>query len=336
MASPGAYIFGCSGPVLTADEAAFFATAQPWGFILFARNIETPDQLRKLTTDLRESVGWQAPILIDQEGGRVTRMPPEMARPWPAARDFAMAAGDRAERAMWLRSRITSHELDSFGIDVNCTPLCDIGRAETHPFLLNRCYGDDAETVTRLARATVDGQMAGGVLPVMKHMPGHGRATVNSHDHLPRTDAAFDVLLTEDFAPFRALADLSMGMTAHVLYQAIDSERPGTVSPDVIAVIRDTIGFAGLLMTDDISMEALGGTVAERGMAALNAGCDLILHCNGDVAEMVSIANVAPRLSTAGQDRANAALACRRVPDPIDIAAAEAELEALLEKASHV
>ncbi len=336
MAGPGAYIFGCAGPVLFAEEAAFFAESQPWGFILFARNVETPDQLRRLTSDLRDSVGWQAPILIDQEGGRVTRMPPEMARPWPAARDFAAAAGQGAERAMWLRSRITAHELVGFGIDVNCTPLGDVARDETHPFLLNRCYGDDPATVIRLARATADGQISGGVLPVIKHMPGHGRATVNSHDDLPRTDASRATLLADDFAPFRALADLPMGMTAHVLFQAIDPELPGTVSPKIVRTIRDEIGFDGLLMTDDISMEALGGSVAERGMAALSAGCDMILHCNGEMADMVAIASAAPRLSDAGQTRAGAALDRRQVPDPIDIAAAEAELEALLQKAAHV
>ena len=330
MAGSGAYIMGCAGPRLTPEEAAFFAEAQPWGFILFARNIETPDQTAALTSDLRTAVGWQAPVLIDQEGGRVQRMWAPHWRNWRPALDQVAALDDAAaERSLYLRSMLIAAELRGMGIDVNCTPLGDIASDHTHPVLRNRCYGDTPARVTRLARAVAEGNGAGGVLSVLKHIPGHGSTGVDSHVGLPQVDASHDRLQSWDFAPFRALADLTMGMTNHVVFTAYD-DRPTTISPVMIRLIREDLGFAGLLMTDDISMEALGGTVAERGTAALAAGCDLVLHCNGALDEMQGLAAVAGLMSDAAKARAEAALALRTAPPAIDLPAAEAELEALL------
>ncbi len=327
----GAYILGCKGPRLTPEEAAFFAEARPWGFILFARNVEDPDQLRRLTGDLRASVGRDAPILIDQEGGRVQRLRAPHWREWLPPLDEATRAGPDAARVFALRYRLIAAELRAVGIDVNCAPTCDLARPETHAILRNRCYGADVETVVPLARVVAEALMAGGVLPVIKHMPGHGRATVDSHRDLPRvaTDAA--TLRATDFAVFRALNDLPMGMSAHLVFEAL-SDRPATIDPAMVALIRDEIGFGGLLMTDDISMEALEGTVATRGAAALAAGCDLVLHCNGDMDEMVTLPGALGDMSPTAQARAEAALACRPAPEPIDIAAAEAELDSLMAK----
>ena len=325
----GAFTLGCAGPDLDRDEAAFLRDADPWGFILFARNIDTPDRLRALTADLRDAVGRDAPILIDQEGGRVQRMPPPHWTGWLPARDHMAAATDPA-RAMTLRAAVIGAELRAAGIDVNCTPCADIASDRTHPILRNRCYGDDPETVARLALANAEGCAMGGVLPVLKHIPGHGRATVDSHRDLPRVDAKARSLHDTDFAPFRALAHLPMAMTAHVVYAALDPDRPATISPSVHAVIRDEIGFGGLLMSDDISMDALPGDTAERARAALGAGCDLILHCNGDRADGARVAAACPTLSGLPATRADAALRARPAPTAIDIEAARAELATLL------
>jgi beta-N-acetylhexosaminidase len=327
--APGAFIFGCEGPRLSPGEAAFFRAADPWGFILFARNIEAPDQVRRLTAELREAVGRDAPVLIDQEGGRVQRMRAPHWREWLPPLDHCTLAGRNASRSMYLRYRIMADELRAVGIDVNCAPCGDLAGEATHPFLRNRCYGSEPGRVAGIARAVATGLMAGGVLPVMKHMPGHGRATVDSHEGLPRTDASPEELGMTDFAVFRALSDLPLGMTAHVVFEAYDA-RAATVAPRMIRLIREEIGFDGLLMTDDISMGALGGTVAERGPAALKAGCDVVLHCNGNLAEMEELAPVAGRMPDAARMRAERALRARRNPQPIDIPAAEAELEALL------
>jgi beta-N-acetylhexosaminidase len=327
----GAYIFAPLGPDLTPDERAFFSETQPWGFILFARNIEAPDQVRRLTSELRASAGRDAPILIDQEGGRVQRMRAPHWREWGPPLEQAGLAGTETERSFWLRFRIIAQELLDVGIDVNCVPTCDLAQTDTHAVLRNRCYGASPETVTSIARAVVDGMAAGGVLPVMKHMPGHGRATVDSHLDLPRVTASEDVLDGSDFAVFRNLADLPMGMSAHLVFEAL-SDRAATIDPHMVALIRDRIGFAGLLMTDDISMEALDGDVASRSSAALAAGCDMVLHCNGKLDEMMSVARTAGTMSASAQARADAALACRTPPQPIDIAAAEAEFKAIMAK----
>lgn len=323
----GATIFGCAGLRLTADEKAFFATARPFGFILFARNIETSDQVRALCDELRATVAHDAPILIDQEGGRVQRLRPPLARQWPTPLDHVTATGDHAARAMYLRSRIIAHELRELGIDANCAPLIDVAHADTHPFLQNRCYGTDPATVARIGRAVADGLSDGGVLPVMKHMPGHGRALADSHKHLPRVSVDRDVL-EADFAPFRTLNDLAMGMTAHIVFDAID-DAPATTSATLITLIRDEIGFGGLLMTDDLSMEALDGTLAERAAASVAAGCDVVLYCKGEIDELHAVADASGVMTAAAERRAHVALAARRTPDVVDIAALSAELETL-------
>jgi len=329
VSGQGAFILGCEGPRLTPDEAAFFAEAQPWGFILFARNVEDPDQLRRLTSDLRDSVGRAAPILVDQEGGRVQRLRAPHWREWLPPLDQALRAGPNAARSFELRFRIIAHELRKVGIDVDCVPCADLARPETHEVLRNRCYGSEVGPVVSLSRIAAEALMAGGVLPVVKHMPGHGRANVDSHLDLPRVPADAETLRATDFAVFRGLNDLPMGMTAHLVFEAL-SDCPATIDPAMIRLIRAEIGFGGLLMTDDISMEALEGTVATRGAAALAAGCDLVLHCNGKMAEMVTLPDVLGKMTPSAQARADAALARRRAPEPIDIAAAEAELGSLM------
>ena len=323
----GAFIFGCEGPTLSPSEKAFFRTSNPFGFILFARNVVDPDQLRSLTGDLRDSVGWDAPVFIDQEGGRVARMGPPHWREWmPALAETEKIAGS-VDRALWLRYRLIAAELRAVGIDGNCAPLCDIAEAATHPVLRNRCYGTNPEDVARHGRAVAEGCLHGGVLPVLKHIPGLGRARLDTHLELPRVAASEDELAAHDFAPFTALSDLPLGMSSHIVFAAIDGQ-PTTTSRKMIDLIRDQIGFHGLLMTDDISMEALSGTVADRGRAALNAGCDVVLHCNGDLREMETIAALG-ELSNPGQDRAEAALRWRKSPTPVDILALEAEFDAI-------
>ncbi len=324
-----AAIFGPEGPEVTAWERGFFRDAQPWGFILFARNIITPDQLRRLTSDLRDSVGWQAPILIDQEGGRVQRMHPPHWRAYLPALDQMAQARDPL-RAQWLRNRLIAAELADVGIDVNCVPLGDVATAQTHPVLLNRLYGHDVDTVVAAARACVDAHAHGGVLPVLKHLPGHGRATMDSHLELPHVAAPHAELSGSDFAVFKALNDLPLGMSAHLVFEDIDPGGPATTSADMIKLIREEIAFDGLLMTDDLSMEALTGTVAQRSTAAIAAGCDLILHCNGAADEMRAVADAAGLFTAAAETRANRALALRKPPENIDIAALEAELADLL------
>lgn len=337
MSSIGATILGCAGPVLSPDEAAFFKQAQPWGFILFARNVETPDQVRRLTGALRGTVGREAPVFIDQEGGRVQRMWAPHWRNWrPALDHAAMARPGQVARSLYLRSRLIAGELRDLGIDGNCAPLGDIAHETTHPVLRNRCYGHAAAPVTEAARAVANGLLEGGVLPVLKHVPGHGRAQVDSHHDLPVVREALDVLEAQDFAPFRALADLPLAMTAHVVFEALDPTVPGTISPHVIGAIRNRIGFDGLLMTDDLSMNALPGTLAQRAQAALGAGCDIALHCNGLLQEMEAVVSRAGALSPRSEARAADALARRVVPEPADVPALEAELAQTMDGAVYV
>ena len=323
-----AAIFGCLGPQLLADERAFFRDCDPFGFIVFARNVENPAQLRALTHDLRDAVGRDAPILVDQEGGRVQRLRAPHWREWDPPLDTVARASDPA-RAMWIRSRLIAHELRGVGIDSNCAPCADIAGSLTHPFLKNRCYGESADQVTPMARAVADGLLAGGVLPVMKHLPGHGRATADTHHDLPTVDTAAEALVRTDFAPFRALADLPMAMTAHIIFSAYDS-LPATQSPAMIRVIREVIGYDGLLMTDDLNMQALQGTLAERTRASMAAGCDIALHCKGDMAEMQAVAGECGDQSLDTRARAQAALDQRKTPSPVDIDALEAEFRALM------
>ncbi len=328
---PLAAVFGCEGTHLAPEEAAFFRDADPLGFILFARNVDTPAQLARLTADLRAAVGRDAPVMVDQEGGRVQRLRAPHWREWlPPLDQVAASDPARTERGIWLRYRLIAAELRAAGIDADCAPSCDIAWPETHPFLKNRCFGFDAATVTRAARAAADGLLAGGVLPVMKHMPGHGRTVVDSHHDLPMANAPAAELARTDFAPFRALNDLPMGMTAHIVVPAYDADAPSTQSARMVDVIRHEIGFQGLLLTDDLTMEALRGNLSDRTARAIRAGCDVALHCNGTRGEMAEVAAAAGPLTDAALVRADAALARRRVPDPIDADALLAELGTIL------
>lgn len=334
MTAFGATILDAGGLRLTPDEKAFFRDVRPFGFILFARNIDTPDQVRALCEDFRESAGHDAMITIDQEGGRVQRLRAPQWREWLPPLDQIAAAGHAAERAMFLRYRIIAQELNALGIDSNCAPMADIAFPDTHPFLRNRCYGEDAGDVARLARAAANAMLEGGVLPVLKHIPGHGRATADSHYDLPHVTASAEDLREEDFAAFASLNDLPLGMTAHVVYEAF-SDQPATLCPTTMALIREEIGFDGLIMTDDISMKALSGDLASLSRASLDAGCDLILHCNGTLDERRIVASAAGKMTPAAQSRAEAALAARQSPTDIDIASLEAQLEALLGERGH-
>jgi beta-N-acetylhexosaminidase len=331
-----AAIFGCAGPALTESEYAFFGEVDPLGFILFQRNCESPDQVRSLVRDLRGSVGRpEAPVLIDQEGGRVARLRPPTWRAAPApGRIAAIAARDRALalEAARLNASLMGRELAGLGITVDCAPVLDLHVSGAHAGVVgDRALGSDPDLVGALGRAICEGLLAGGVDPVIKHMPGHGRALVDSHHDLPRVDASLDELRRTDFVPFRRLADMRWGMTAHVVYAAVDSEHPATTSPTVIAeIIRGEIGFDGLLVTDDLNMRALQGDLADRTRRALSAGCDLALHCTGRLDEMREVAAAAGPLSAAAAKRV------ARLPKPfppppgIDVAAAEAHLNALM------
>lgn len=325
MSQNATILGGIAGISLTAAERDFFRSADPWGFILFARNVENPEQLRRLTGDLREAVGRDAVITVDQEGGRVQRLRAPHWREWPAPLDQAKAGA----RAMWLRYRLIGAELFEVGIDSDCAPTLDVAQARTHPFLRNRCLGTDAASVAELGRAAADGLLAAGVLPVIKHMPGHGRAIADSHHDLPRVEAGPDELDPVDFAPFRSLNDLPMGMTGHICFTALDTS-PATASAKIIGLIRDRLGFDGLLMTDDISMNALSGTEADRATAAIAAGCDVVLHCNGDIAAMEPVVAAAGMMNAKAQQRAERALTMRQNPGPADLEALQAEYQSLI------
>ncbi|WP_420002572.1 glycoside hydrolase family 3 N-terminal domain-containing protein [Arenibacterium sp. LLYu02] len=360
----GATILDATGLRLTEDEKALFREAAPFGFILFARNIESADQVRALCDDFREAAGHDCLITIDQEGGRVQRLRAPLAREWKPALDHVALASDPV-RAMYLRGRLIAAELRAFGIDSNCAPVADVASEGTHPFLRNRCYGSDTASVAARARACALGHLDGGVVPVMKHIPGHGRSTMDSHHDLPHVAASAEVLRAEDFAAFAALKDLPMAMTAHLVYDAFDT-RPATLSPVMMQVIREDLGYDGLVMTDDISMKALwkvaeqsegqlptaGGSEAPaRGggrelsdlrpddtvnwsarlaRQSLDAGCDVALYCNAPLAERAAVAEAAGQMSVTAQRRAEAALACRKPPAALDFDAAEAELSALM------
>ena len=295
MSPPKAVLLGCAGHVLTADERAFFRDCDPLGFILFARNIDTPEQARRLVEDLRSSVARaEAPVLIDQEGGRVARLRPPHWRKAPPARVFGELYRRDPEKgleATKLNSRLLAADVASIGVDVDCLPVLDIAFPETHAVIGDRAYADRPEPVAALGRAAADGLLAEGVTPVIKHIPGHGRATVDSHDALPRVSASREVLERTDFLPFKLLADLPWAMTGHLLYDAVDPAAAITVSPGGIEdVIRGHIGFDGLLLSDDLSMQALGGSLGDRAARSLAAGCDIALHCNGRLDEMVEVA----------------------------------------------
>ena len=329
---PLAAIFGLAGAILSDDERAFFRDADPAGFILFARNCETPDQLRRLVATLHETLGHESPVLIDQEGGRVARLKPPHWPAYPAAGTIAALGGAPAREAARLGARLIADDLAALGVSVDCLPVLDLPASGADPVIGDRAYGTAPSEVAALGAAVCDGLLAGGVLPVIKHIPGHGRATVDSHHALPRVDAPRAQLETHDFAPFRALAAMPWAMTAHILYTAIDSERPATLSARLIAeVIRGSIGFDGVLLSDDLSMAALPGGIGERAAGALAAGCDLVLHCNGAMSEMRRVAASAPPLTPAARRRLDAGEALRRARRaPFDRRAAELRFAALM------
>lgn len=329
-----AAIYGCSGQVLTDEERAFFAEARPWGFILFRRNVDTPDQVRTLVAALRDSIGNpDAPVLIDQEGGRVQRLGPPHWPKYPPGAAYLKATNDPASARELVRlgSRLMAHDLRDLGITVDCLPVLDVPVAGAHDIIGDRAYAQDPATVSLLGRAAAEGLLAGGVLPVIKHIPGHGRAFSDSHKELPTVHADLETLDGWDFAPFKALSDMPMAMTAHVVYPAIDAKRPATTSKKAIRLIREVLGFSGLLLSDDLSMNALSGTLAERAEASLKAGCDVVLHCNGDLAEMRQIAKVVGKLKGGAKRRAEAALArIVHTPEPLDRVEGRARLDAML------
>jgi beta-N-acetylhexosaminidase len=331
-----AAIFGCAGPSLTADEAAFFRDARPWGFILFRRNVESPDQLRALTAALRETVGdAAAPVLVDQEGGRVQRLGPPHWPKYPPARAYGEAVRDLEERRALVRlgARLIAHDLTGVGINVDCVPVLDVPSLGAHDIIGDRAYADTPRDVATLGRAAADGLLAGGVLPVIKHLPGHGRAMADSHESLPVVNATAAALAAHDFVPFRLNADLPLAMTAHVVYAAIDPDNPATTSAIVIRdIIRGEIGFDGLLMTDDLSMKALGGSFEDRTSGGLAAGCDVVLHCNGAMDEMRAVAAGAAVLAGESQRRADAALGrLAAAAEPFDADAARVRFAAAFE-----
>lgn len=329
-----AAIYGCSSGTLTADERAFFLDAEPWGFILFQRNCESPEQVRALTSSMRELLGRaDAPILIDQEGGRVQRLKPPLWRAAPPAKVFgALYAKDPggAIEGLRLNYALIAAELVELGINVDCLPVLDIPEPGAHDVIGDRAFGDDPGQVAALGRLACESLMKGGVLPVIKHIPGHGRARADSHMALPVVEALADQLEAIDFAPFKALKDMPLGMTAHVVYTAFDKSNPATTSPVMIQLIRERIGFDGLLMSDDLSMNALSGTMDVRTKRLIKAGCDVVLHCNGDLAEMAAVASEVPVLAGVSAVRAQAALARLKKPQPFDVAEAKTRLSSIL------
>jgi beta-N-acetylhexosaminidase len=333
-----AFITGVSGLELNADEREFIRAERPWGFILFKRNIETPDQVAHLVQELRKALGEaDAPVLIDQEGGRVQRLGPPHWPVYPPGAvfdtlyDINPALGLTAAR---LSSRLIAADLADLGITVDCLPLADVPVAGADAVIGSRAYGTEPGKVAAIARAVTEGLEQGGVLPVLKHIPGHGRATADTHFRLPEVDTSKKELERTDFAAFQPLADLPMAMTAHVVFSALDPAHPATTSATIIEqVIRGVIGFQGLLMSDDVSMNALSGSIAERTQAIFAAGCDVVLHCNGKLDEMREVAAQTPELTGKALERAKQALASRRAPQPFDRMAARVELDALITRA---
>jgi beta-N-acetylhexosaminidase len=336
-----AFITGVSGPALSAEERDFMRAQLPWGFILFKRNIETPSQVATLIRQLRESIGQpDAPVLIDQEGGRVQRLGPPHWPVYPpgaafgALYDIDPALGLSAAR---LSARLIAADLADLGLTVDCLPLADVPVAGADAVIGNRAYGTEPKKVAAIARAVTEGLEQGGILPVLKHIPGHGRATADTHFRLPQVDTPKTELERTDFAAFQPLADLPMAMTAHVVFSALDPAHPATTSATIISqVIRGVIGFQGLLMSDDVSMNALSGSIAERTRDIFAAGCDMVLHCNGKLDEMREVAAETPELAGLALDRARRALASRKPAQGFDSGAARAELDALLERAGTI
>lgn len=334
MSALSAVIYGVKGTELTQDEIALFKRVNPYGYIIFARNIESPDQVKSLINSLRALSGRERlPVLIDQEGGRVARLKPPHWRKYPPAGAFAaIAATDqkKAERGVYYNARVMAEELYALGITVDCAPLADLPVKGSHDVIGDRAFGHDAQQVISLAKAQAEGLMDGGVVPVLKHIPGHGRACCDSHHELPIVSESLDVLKQTDFVPFKALAHLPMGMTAHVMYTSIDDKRMATVSPEAIRLIREEIGFDGLLMSDDLSMKAMEGSFTQRAQDVINAGCDMILHCNGDMEEMLAVAEGVAPLEGRSLERAISAMEQVGAPKTFDIAEAKHLLDTML------
>jgi beta-N-acetylhexosaminidase len=333
-----AFITGVSGPELTAEEREFISIQRPWGFILFKRNIETPAQVAALIRELRDTIGdADAPVLTDQEGGRVQRFRPPHWPLYPAGALFgALYDIDPALglSAAGLSARLIAADLTETGVTVGCLPLADIPIPGADAVIGDRAYGTDPQKVAAIARAVTEGLKQGGILPVLKHIPGHGRATADSHLRLPVVDTSKPELERTDFAAFRPLADLPMAMTAHVVFSAWDPAHPATTSATIVEqVIRGLIGFQGLLMSDDVSMNALVGSLAERTRAIFATGCDMVLYCNGNLDEMREVAAETPELSGKALERATRALASRKPPLTFDRLKARAELDALIDRA---
>ena len=336
--SPRAVIFGCSGPKLLPAEAAFFRDTDPWAFILFGRNIETPDQIRRLTHDLRAAVGRNALIFIDQEGGRVQRLRPPHFRSAPPAQDFGRLYArnrDKGRRAAWLNHRLIADELRSVGVTANCAPVLDMPVAGADPIISDRAFARDAESVIDMAHAAMAGLMSGGVAPVIKHIPGHGRADVDSHKALPVIKTWERVLTDTDYKPFMAFPDAPMAMTAHVVVNHADAELPVTLSSKAMReLVRGKLSYQGLVMTDDLDMKALSGDLEDLTRRALNAGCDIGLHCNGKMRSMVKVAKGAGLLSGRALERAIIADYCAETPDAFDAKGALSELMRLMPETS--
>jgi beta-N-acetylhexosaminidase len=331
---PSAAILGCAGLTLTREEEDFFRHVKPWGFILFKRNIDTPEQTLALTQALRDTVGRpDAPILIDQEGGRVARLQPPHWKKYPPGRAYGeLVANDPlvAREITRLGARLIAHDLRAIGVNVDCVPVLDVPDPKGHEIIGDRAYGDTPEQVATLGRAAAEGLLAGGVLPIIKHIPGHGRAMSDSHLELPVVKAKLAELDTRDFAPFRVLSDMPMAMTAHVVYTAIDRRHPATTSKKAIKkIIRESLGFDGLLMSDDLSMKALSGDFKQRAKDSLSAGCDVVLHCNGDMAEMKAVMSGVGGLSKEARRRSQAVMSrLVKVVEPLDVAEARARFDA--------
>ncbi len=331
-----AVIFGCEGIALTDWERSFFREQDPLGFILFKRNCDTPDQVKSLVEDLRASVNRpSAPVLIDQEGGRVQRLGPPYWRQAPSGAVFAdlyEKDPEKARRALWINTRLIADELRILGIDVDCLPVLDVPQQGAHDVIGDRAYGRNPQVIAELGQAAAEGLMAGAVLPVIKHIPGHGRAVVDSHFELPRVTASHECLSETDFVPFKVLGGLPWGMTAHVIFEALDQEEPATTSKHIVShMIRDELGFDGLLLSDDLSMQALSGTLGTRAKAAIAAGCDVALHCNGKRDEMIAVAEVTPNMTADAKRRfAVGRQLIAKGPGPCDAKALLVELEGLL------
>jgi len=333
--SARAFICGVSGLELTGTERGFLREADPWGLILFKRNVDSPEQVRRLVESFREQVGRaEAPVLVDQEGGRVQRLGPPHWPSYPAGSDYGRIYDrDRSQgvAAARLGGRLMASDLTALGISVDCLPVADVPVAGSNAVIGDRAYGLSPAKVAAIAAAIAEGLRAGGVLPVLKHIPGHGRATADSHTALPTVDTDRATLEQTDFAAFRALNHLPLAMTAHIVFSAIDPVAPATISATIVReVIRGSVGFDGVLMTDDISMGALPGTMAARVRASIAAGCDIVLHCNGRADEMQSVASEVPVLDGEALRRTAAALAGRWSPEPIDLSKARTTFLALL------